>query len=197
METTRLKTSKSFQNGPYVFGVAGSFRMMQILEHCFEPPEPDWDNLERFMARDFSTALRECLKEYGWLEQLDERDSATGGEALVSIGGRLFYVQQDLSAIEPESDYYAIGCGAPYALGSLHTTATLDPPLEAETRVRLSLAAAQEFNAAVREPFVIENYKVPELQVVLVPTRARAEKPPEQEVRKVTRRPKKKPQVVS
>lgn len=197
LDQHRYRTSKSFTNGPYVFGCAGSFRMMQIVEHCFEPPEPEWDRLERFMAREFPAALRESMKEHGWLEQLDERDMATGGELLVSVGGRMFLVQQDFSAIEPDRDYHAIGCGGPFALGSLHATAALDPPLDAKERVRLALESAQEFSAAVREPFFIEEYDVPKLKVILAPTHIRAEKEVPQEVKKVHRGPKKKPKQIT
>lgn len=192
LDQFRFKTSKSFQNGPYVFGCAGSFRLMQIVQHCFEPPEPDWDRLEKFMARDFSSALRECLKEQGWLEQLDERDSATGGELLVSVGGRLFLSTSDFGMLEPENEYCAIGCGGPYAIGALYATTDIDPPIDARERVTLALQAAQEFNAGVREPFMIEEYDVPKLKVILAPTHVRDEKEAEQTVKKVKRGPKKK-----
>lgn len=190
LEQFRFKTSKSFQNGPYVFGCAGSFRLMQIVKHCFEPPEPDWDRLEKFMARDFSASLRECLKEQGWLEQLDERDSATGGELLVSVGGRLFLSTSDFGMLEPENDYCAIGCGGPCAIGALYATASLDPPLDARERVTLALQAAQEFNAGVREPFVIEEYEHPRFKVFLTPIHVREDRSVE-EVKKAKRKTKK------
>jgi ATP-dependent protease HslVU (ClpYQ) peptidase subunit len=192
LDQARFRTSKSFTNGPYVFGGAGSYRMIQIVEHCFEPPEPDWDKLERFMAHDFADSLRESLKEHGWLEQLDERDSASGGELLVSVGGRLFLAEPDFSILEPEQNYYAIGYGAPYAIGALHATAALDPPIEARERVMIGLRAAQEFNAGVREPFVIEEYDLPKLKLILAPTHVREEKEGAEVTKKVRRGPKKK-----
>ena len=157
---------KVFHNGPLMIGYASSNRMGQILQHCLEVPEVDWENLDRYMADDLSRAVREALRDNGWIYTDCDRES--GGVFLVGIGGRLFEAQEEFSFLEPSHGYAAIGTGGQVAMGALFATADCD--LDPTARVRAALLAAQEFTPYVREPFVIEIQDAPTLtaQVRLV-----------------------------
>lgn len=45
--------------------------------------------------------------------------------------------------------YFAVGCGANYALGSLYSTVEMD----IDTRIKKAMDAAAEFSAGVRAPY--------------------------------------------
>src|SRR5579875_613581 len=63
---------KVFQRGDYVFGVAGSFRVMQLVRFSLQIPERQifQDEFE-YMATSFVDALRDCLKDGGAAKEVD------------------------------------------------------------------------------------------------------------------------------
>jgi ATP-dependent protease HslVU (ClpYQ) peptidase subunit len=140
--------AKVFATGPYVMGFTSSFRMGQLLRWALKVPEPDND-LERFMATTFIDAVRDCLREGGWLSKDSERE--TGGDFLVGIRGRLFAVQGDFQVAEMADGYAAVGSGYQLALGVLYATRT--SRMRPERRLEVALEAAERFNAGVRGPF--------------------------------------------
>ncbi|MFD9948780.1 hypothetical protein ACFWYW_46985 [Nonomuraea sp. NPDC059023] len=140
---------KVFTNGPYVFGFTSSFRMGQLLRYALTPPEPDYDDLPRFMVTTFVDAVRTCLKDGGHARKESEREN--GGTFLVGVGGRLFEVEDDYQVAEHEDGYAAIGCGAATVLGALHATAPLG--MAADERLLRALEAAERFSNGVRGPF--------------------------------------------
>lgn len=144
--------AKVFTNGPYVMGFTSSFRMGQLLRWALKAPEPDGD-LEAFMATTFVDAVRDCLREGGWISKESERER--GGDFLVGIRGRLFCIQGDFQVAEAADGYAAVGCGYHLALGALYATAK--SRMAPDKRVRLALEAAERFNAGVRGPFAIVN----------------------------------------
>lgn len=140
--------SKVFRTGPYVMGFTSSFRMGQLLRWRLDPPEPEAD-LERFMATAFVDAVRETLRDGGWLRK--EHEQEEGGTFLVGVGGRLFCLQSDFQVAEAADGYAAVGCGADIALGALYATSSgRKPPRK---RLRLALEAAERFSAGVRGPY--------------------------------------------
>lgn len=140
--------AKVFANGPYVMGFTSSFRMGQLLRWALKVPEPDPD-LDRFMATTFIDAVRDCLREGGWLSKESERER--GGDFLVGIAGRLFAVQGDFQVAETADGYAAVGSGYHLSLGALYATRT--SRMQPEHRLRVALEAAERFNAGVRGPF--------------------------------------------
>lgn len=139
--------SKVFATGPYVMGFTSSFRMGQLLRWSLKVPEPDGD-LERFMSTTFVDAVRETLREGGWLAKNSDRED--GGTFLVGVQGRLFTVHDDFQVAEAADGYAAVGCGYHLALGALYATTGLRKP---RRRLRIALEAAERFNAGVRGPF--------------------------------------------
>lgn len=140
--------SKVFATGPYVMEFTSSFRMGQLLRWRLDPPEPDGD-LERFMSTTFVDAVRDPLRDGGWLRK--ERDQEEGGTFLVGVRGRLFCVESDFQVGEALDGYAAVGCGAELALGALYATASTRRTPRA--RLGLALEAAERYSAGVRGPF--------------------------------------------
>jgi ATP-dependent protease HslVU (ClpYQ) peptidase subunit len=140
--------AKVFLRGPFIIGFTASFRMGQLLMHALHVPlrEPTQDVFE-FMVTTFVDAVRDCLKKGGFAEK--EKEAERGGTFLVGYAGRLFTVEGDYQVAEQMVSYAACGCGDSIALGSLHSTWGLPPPV----RITKALEAAEAFSAGVRGPF--------------------------------------------
>lgn len=142
---------KVFRAGRFVYGVAGSFRVAQLLRWAFQPPDHDPRlDADRYMAVEWADALRECLKAKG-SAQLDQGEEGFGGSLLVGYTGRLYRVAGDYQALAPADGFAAAGCGQQAALGSLFSTRG-----PAAKRVLTALQAAERFSAGVRAPFHVE-----------------------------------------
>jgi ATP-dependent protease HslVU (ClpYQ) peptidase subunit len=144
--TIRADT-KIFRNGEFLMGFTSSFRMGQLLRYSLVPPVPhDWD-LDRFMATEFVTAVRECLRDGGFAR--NDSGVETGGVFLCALRGRLYRIDSDFQIGRSVDNYEAVGCGDEYALGSLFGSGDLAPA----DRVRLALEAAAHHSAGVIAPF--------------------------------------------
>ncbi len=143
---------KVFKKGEFLIGYTSSFRFGQLVEHDLKLPypSPGSDPLD-VMMNEFVPNLRELLKEGGFSKV--ENNVETGGTLIVGLRGRLFEVQEDFSVLEHKSGYCAVGSGADFALGSLHTShqAGATP----QDAVMAALRAAEAFAPGVMEPFTV------------------------------------------
>lgn len=147
LSVTIRADTKVFRNGEFVMGFTTSFRMGQLLRYSLVPPTPaDWD-IDRFMATEFVTAVRDCLREGGYSRI--ESGAESGGTFLVGIRGRLYRIDEDYQIGRSVDLYDACGCGEEFALGALHANGGLEP----EDRVRGALEAAAHHSAGVAAPF--------------------------------------------
>jgi len=155
-ETTRATTPKVARVGPYLIGSAGSWRLINLLHHAFDPPAPPRTAkaLRHFIPIRFVDSLRKCLKDGGWLHVENAQQTAKETAILVGVHGRLFLVGADLCAIEFHEGYAAEGSGSHVALGSLHTTGQLGT-IHPKARVRLALQAAAAHDMGVQGPVKI------------------------------------------
>lgn len=151
---------KVFRRGEFVMGLAGDSRMGELLRYSFTPPvideayrsEATPPDLHRYMVTTFVDALRACLREAGYAEKENNKESA-GGLFLVGVRGRLFCVHSDYGVTETMTPYRAIGCGGDYASGAMYITA--GQGMGAAERIYTALGAAQHHSAGVRGPFTI------------------------------------------
>lgn len=155
LDQTIRSDQKVFRNGPFVMGFTTSYRMGQILRYNLVPPKLPDTRLDRFMVVDFITAVRETLKDNGWLgrEETSLRDE--GGTFIVGVRDQLYIVESDFQVGISADHYAAVGCGDNIALGSLFTTTGQDP----RDRVRMALKAAAHHSAGVSAPFTILKVK--------------------------------------
>lgn len=154
---------KVYEVGPFLIGSTGYSRMRDLLHFSFQPPEPPADSgdLRRYMSTNFVTALRDCLKGGGLAEKENEQESSTGS-LVVGVRGRLFKIDSKYAVTEVD-DYTAVGCGAPFALGSLYSTSTF---VSQEARLVRALEAAERLSAGVRRPFLILSQRTGDEQCV-------------------------------
>jgi ATP-dependent protease HslVU (ClpYQ) peptidase subunit len=80
-------------------------------------------------------------------------EQESGGSFLVGYRGRLFEIQSDYQVAETTYGFAATGCGEDYLLGAMHALAAEKP----EQRILRALAAAEEFSAGVRGPFIVKS----------------------------------------
>lgn len=148
---------KVFRNGDLVFGIAGSFRVGNLLQHRLVVPKRDEStDLFRWMVTDFIDAVRRTLHEGGVMVKEDNLESVDG-DFVVAVGGRIFVIYGDLQVGENLEPYVCIGCGGPIAEGVMFATSPdRVTGLTPEERVRTALEAAEEHSGGVRGPFHLE-----------------------------------------
>lgn len=139
---------KVFIKKNYIIGYAGSFRFGKIAEHNFNPPPPEFDNLDKFFNTTFVDALRECC-DAGKINPTEEDDAS---EMLIGVGGRIFEFCNDWHFGEDRHSFNAIGSGSSFALGSLYSTRRKKNPY---ARITSALESAEHFSSMVRGPFTL------------------------------------------
>jgi hypothetical protein len=148
-----MSDPKVFQNGEFLFGYAGSFRLGQILEHGFSPP----DRLEnqtnkQYLCTTFMEGIKYSFKQHGFLKDNDDTgQDEIDGQFLIGYRGEIFIVQEDFSILHVLDNYLAIGAGEETATAVLYGTRDIElGPIE---RLHLSLEATEKYVDGVRGPF--------------------------------------------
>lgn len=149
---TTVLVPKVFKVDDFIIGYTTSFRMGQLLQYNFKPPNIEGLELNRYMVSKFIPAIREAFKAGGFSSEKERVESA--GEFLVGVKGQLFKVQSDYSVLESADSYDACGSGEAYALGSLFSTHTTTPN-QPKYRVNTALAAASYHSSYVGYPFTV------------------------------------------
>jgi ATP-dependent protease HslVU (ClpYQ) peptidase subunit len=149
-----VKNKKVFIVGDFIIGYSGSFRVGQILEYAFKPPEQDIYSKSdmEYMVIDFVDSLRETLREKGVLLNTEEGESHDS-EFLVGYHGQIYSIERDFHVGRSVHRYAACGSGMYYALGALHAMdENIDSPL---LGIEKALSACMAFSTNVRTPFTI------------------------------------------
>lgn len=146
-----MRQDKIFRRGEFLFGVSGTMRTGQLLEHQFEvPPIEKGQDLLTYMVGTFVPRYRDCLKEAEYLI-MKEGQATNPDDVIVAVRRRLFVVDGNFSVYEPRANYLVIGSGQDVARGALFVTGHMEP----KKRIERALEAAAEFNVGVRGPFGI------------------------------------------
>ena len=144
------KDPKVFINGEFLMGYTSSFRMGQILRYMRMPArEMTMTDDYEYMVTRVIPEIREELKEGGYTKISSNVEK--GGQFLIGYHGHIYEIESDFQVGERIEEYDAVGCGRPYALGSLRMT-TNDFP---KNRIKHALETAQHFSGGVRAPFRI------------------------------------------
>ena len=147
---TISKHPKIFKNGPVAIGFCGSWRAGKVFQYDLIVPKLDTNDIDRYMNTTFINALQECAERNRLVidESKPENDLA---DLIVAVSGRIYEVQSHIQALEHVDNYFAVGSGAKFALGSLCTTEEFDlPPNE---RLELALDAASKYSMSVAPPY--------------------------------------------
>lgn len=150
-DLTAADTAKVFHLGPYLIGYCESFRAGQLVRYRLRVPEPKTDDPVEHLATVFVDELRKTLHKGGVAKATADEEQMPGA-LMVGYAGQLFTIEGDYAVIRSGYGYAALGCGAPYALGSLSSS-----PRNADPNRRISdaLCAAENHCTAVVSPFTI------------------------------------------
>lgn len=161
-DLTIKRTPKVFAKGDMVFGIAGYWRLGQVIQYLYEFPEHPADmETEEYIVAYFVEGLREALKEAGHARKEQEQEHH-GSSILVGYRGQLFEIEGNYQVTDADTDFYAIGSGAPYALGALY--ARQEQETEPLLRLKQSLEAAEHYSSGVRRPFSFVMLKTAETE---------------------------------
>lgn len=136
------KQKKIFRNGPFIFGVSGSFRLMQIIQWMKIVDDGESLCLSKFVL-DLKAILRESEMFNG------DSSESLPGSVLFSMNGKLYEMQNDWSILRSEAGYSAIGSGDAYVYGSFFSTERMDP----KERIRIAMKASAKYDPNVQGPF--------------------------------------------
>lgn len=151
------RTAKVWKWEQLVFGGAGSYRAIQIIQHWLSDKgvvkqfDSHDGTVESFMVICLLPTMKKLLEEHNFGETENEHASADVA-FIVGAKGQLFEFQSDYSMISVAQPFHAIGSGRDIAIGALNVlNKTKKTP---ENILKEALASAEKFNAFVRRPFV-------------------------------------------
>lgn len=141
---------KVFKKDDFIFGVCGSYRVMQLLEFKLNIPDKAEKTPEdKYIYTDFLESVRKCLKDGGHIKLDSGIETIQGAELLFAYRGNLYILQNDLSILEPKSGFAATGSGMYHAQASLFSTE--GTTLSAEERITKAIQCANNFVISVND----------------------------------------------
>ncbi len=138
---------KIFNKSFYLFGYAGNTGLGQLVAYTFDAPTMRVNtDTYKYVYNFFIPALRDHLKDY-----LSEKEDSHAS-FILGIKGKVFEIDTgDFQCVEYQE--LAIGSGAAYAYGSLHTTYNYDIPIV--HRINTALDAAITYSPTCQGPIDI------------------------------------------
>jgi ATP-dependent protease HslVU (ClpYQ) peptidase subunit len=128
---------KIAQRGALLIAGAGEVAPCDIAQNIWVPPTftaKDKKDVYRFMITKVMPSLRKCLVDNGYSFEEDKKDGMRF-QFLISVGGEIFDIDEDLSVMKSDDNFYAIGSGGPYALGALYAGAEPEKAMEIASKV--------------------------------------------------------------
>lgn len=145
-EKRPIHATKIFRNGNYLMGFTGSVRAGQVIFPVHFNPSEDINKLP--------DEMREHMSNKGTLMIGESQVQLYNGNFLIGFKGKLYEILMDFQLNETLGNYTAIGSGASYALGSLHTSK--DMMVTPRRRVEMALEAACEYDMSCGPPLKVE-----------------------------------------
>lgn len=148
--------AKCFEVGDYIVGVAGDFRIVNILSHSFSPPDAPratGPKLDKFMTTRFIPAIKRAFDNnfYG-REGKDD-----GALLIIVVNGVIYEIGPNFDCIRDTRGLYAIGSGGNFALGAM---AALDVQgrrtiKRAQDMVSSAMFVAASLDSGTSEPITL------------------------------------------
>lgn len=149
LKQVRIKHPKIFIRGGIGFGVAGSPKVANALEHVLVIPTPEKGlSNAAYIVKQLIPAMRDCMGEIDALVEHNGQKYFEGG-ILLAINGELHQIECNFQVDEEACGFTAIGSGGEAALGSLRASRGMS----ARKRLKLAMEVSAENNAGVAPPF--------------------------------------------
>ena len=162
IQTLPSNMSKIANVGPYLIGVAGDVRAINLISHAFVPPQPTpamrGKKLDEFITVKFIPALRECFDINGYSTPSKDASHIAehGSVLLLSINRTIYQIDNDYAWATDSSGIYAIGSGAAYAMGALSILCPKVPTItQAKRYVVKALATACKYDPHSGHPYSV------------------------------------------
>jgi ATP-dependent protease HslVU (ClpYQ) peptidase subunit len=161
----RESVDKIFVKGKMMFGVAGSFRILQLLRYVFEIPKhpKGMDDLE-YMCSIFVNEFKECLKQSESFRVYNEGEVTFDSAIIAAYKGKLFKIEEDFSVFE-SSRFMSVGCGEDYALGALFALEQAGYSEDPVNLMKIAMQSAYEYSIGVRPPFYCYKLKGKDFEI--------------------------------
>jgi len=139
---------KVFKKDDFIFGVYGSYRVMQLIKHKFAIPKMKvGQTADDYLFNDFTDAFIELIRNNNCAVKKDNID--TMGEAGIIFGfkDKLYTMDNNFQILSNSKGYEASGSGRYHAIASLYSTQDLN--IIAEDRLKKAIICASEFVLSV------------------------------------------------
>jgi ATP-dependent protease HslVU (ClpYQ) peptidase subunit len=134
-----MKKPKVFKNFDFMIGYEDSFRLGQILQFNWFPPERKVDqSTDDYLYVDVVKSLKECFDLVGY----GDSDRGEFGTFIICYEDRIIEVQSDLSFLEPEQDIICLGSGAYHAIGAIQALMGYEKTPEAILKKAFKIVAS-------------------------------------------------------
>lgn len=144
---------KVFEKNGVIYGIAGSININNELRYNFNYKFSDINDKHELFGN-FRTTLKNFLRTSdNCLNEQNELD----GQILFGVNNNIYAFQCDLSITECMKNYYCVGSGSSYALGSLYTTHTLSN-IPVRKKLKLAIESAGEFSMGCNKEVKIYDY---------------------------------------
>lgn len=133
-----------------IIGCVGSYRLFQVIEYfCdIKRAKSEKDPLKWLITK----FVPNCIKQFEKNSLLWNDKDKVLGSALIAIDNKLFKYEVSNGQIgEYDLDYYSIGSGNTYSLGSLCTSEKLN--VETNKRIELALSTSSLFDKSTEVRF--------------------------------------------
>jgi len=164
MET--CENEKIFHKNSFMFGVCGSFRIMNLLRYAFNPQEFNvydeklwyeysYDNgfyssPMEYMVQSFVPQLIKCLKKNGVIEK-ENSVLKMDASIVVSFKSYIFVIDGDFQVrMPPNENFIVLGSGSEPARGSLYTSYYNNE--NSFKSIETALLASKEYSKTVKGP---------------------------------------------
>lgn len=136
---------KVFIKGSMIIGSSGFSRFEKILKHNFNIPEHNNSLSDtEYLNSVFVDTLRELCDKKQYLKVLDSR-SGISDTTLIGYNGEIYKMSCDFDVSTYNMDYFAVGSGDDFAMGSLFSTITRTD-MEPEYKIEIAIGAACYFD---------------------------------------------------
>jgi ATP-dependent protease HslVU (ClpYQ) peptidase subunit len=137
-----LSTPKVWKSGEYLLGYYGGMEGLRVKENFIPPKIPTGANVEKFMTGVFVKALYDFYQDN--FIQVNTEDCEYG--LVIVVQGKIFeHDTSDMSMMSFQDNYFAMGSGGSYALGSLHSTQSWK---DSKKRLTTALEAAIKYSSS-------------------------------------------------
>ena len=154
---------KLFSRDDFMFAVAGSFRLRDVLMYDFDIPKKSKNvSIDKYMRTKFINALRNTCIDKGLIKKNDDtNEEELVGEFLVCYKDKIYKIESDLQVGESVDNFYIIGSGEQLAIGALAILEKRTPQVFNVENIKNTLfdilSVASKYKSSVRGPYITIN----------------------------------------